>query len=108
MVLSIIIVNFNSGDILEKCVTSLYAYEKNVEFEIIIVDQNSKDNSKEIIEDTEFEDYTNRFDRQFELMKLRRNVDIRIEPHVFKFIDNQSNNPFVQEIMNKVVELKLQ
>ena len=105
MVLSIIIVNFNSGDILEKCVTSLYAYEKNVEFEIIIVDQNSKDNSKEIIEDLSFK-YSN--------IKFIFNVEIKS----FSYANNQGfdissgkyiliMNPdiiFREELFNKLIK----
>lgn len=47
--ISIIIVNCNSGNILKDCVYSIYKYENSSSFEIIIVDQNSSDNSKEII-----------------------------------------------------------
>ncbi len=48
--ISVIIVNLNTGNVLKKCVESVIDYEagKNA-FEIIIVDQNSTDNSKEVI-----------------------------------------------------------
>jgi len=49
-ILSIIIVNYNTGDILKECVDSLYAFENNNNFELIIVDNNSPDNSRQIIE----------------------------------------------------------
>ena len=48
--LSIIIVNYNTGDILKECVDSLYAFENDNHFELIIVDNNSPDNSQQIIE----------------------------------------------------------
>lgn len=48
-IVSIIIVNYNTGSILEKCIRSIFQFEKNDFFEIIIVDQNSNDNSKEVI-----------------------------------------------------------
>ena len=41
--------NYNSGNILEDCVCSIYKYENEKNFEIIIIDQNSTDNSKIII-----------------------------------------------------------
>lgn len=47
---SIIIVNYNTSDELTNCLRSVYEFEKNGFFEIIIVDNNSTDNSKEIIE----------------------------------------------------------
>lgn len=48
--LSVIIVNYNTGDILKDCVDSLYASEDETRFELIIVDNNSPDNSRQTIE----------------------------------------------------------
>jgi len=45
---SIITVNYNTGKILEDCIRSVFRYENPELFEIIVVDQNSKDNSQEI------------------------------------------------------------
>lgn len=42
---SIIIVNYNGLDYLKDCINSLYEQFGNISFEIIIVDNNSKDNS---------------------------------------------------------------
>jgi N-acetylglucosaminyl-diphospho-decaprenol L-rhamnosyltransferase len=48
--ISIIIVNLNTGNLLLNCVNSIYEYEaKNNLLEVIIVDQNSSDNSKDVI-----------------------------------------------------------
>lgn len=50
--ISIIIVNLNTGNVLLECLESLYRVERpDDSFEIIIVDQNSSDNSREIIID---------------------------------------------------------
>lgn len=38
-------------------------------------------------------------DAQFELMKIARNVDTRIEPHLFYREDFENGNPFIQEIL---------
>ena len=38
-------------------------------------------------------------DTQIELMKLRRKVDLRIEPHPFTTNDFDNSNPVVNEIM---------
>ena len=35
---------------------------------------------------------------QLELMRLRRKIDSRIEPHLFKISDFNDNNPLVHEI----------
>ena len=42
---SIIIVNYNSGQYLPDCVESIYAHTKGISFEIIVVDNNSTDDS---------------------------------------------------------------
>jgi GT2 family glycosyltransferase len=46
---SVIIVNYNSGDVLKECVESIAKYESMNTLEIIIVDNASGDNSKDII-----------------------------------------------------------
>jgi len=45
-------------------------------------------------------DLKNSIYTQFELMKLRRNFDLRIEPHPFSEKDFNSSNPFAYEIIN--------
>lgn len=50
MHLSIIIVNYNTGKVLENCIESYFKFETTDDSEIIIVDNFSRDNSKEIIE----------------------------------------------------------
>ena len=44
-----------------------------------------------------FLDYSNRLDRQVELMKLTRKVDSRIEPHPFREKEFEISNPLVNE-----------
>lgn len=51
MSVSVIIVNYNTGKILKDCIESVYNIEKDISFEIIIVDNNSTDDSRLIIED---------------------------------------------------------
>lgn len=46
MDVSIIIVNYNTSEVTKNCIDSIYEYTKEVNFEIILVDNNSKDNSK--------------------------------------------------------------
>jgi len=45
------------------------------------------------------------FKIQLELMRIRRKVDLRIEPHVFSVDDFNSNNPFAFEIMKTGVKI---
>jgi predicted nucleotidyltransferase len=47
-----------------------------------------------------FTDYDNRLDRQFELLKLTRNIDSRIEPHPFRENEFEISNPLVNEIIS--------
>ena len=47
--LSIIIVNYNSGEELIVCIKSIRRYLSNILHEIIVVDNNSTDNSRELL-----------------------------------------------------------
>jgi GT2 family glycosyltransferase len=47
--LSIIIVNYNAGHYLEKCLKSVYAETKQIPFDIWVVDNNSKDESVSMV-----------------------------------------------------------
>ena len=49
MDVSVIIVNYNTSDLVKNCITSIMEKTKNVSFEIIVVDNNSKDGSVETI-----------------------------------------------------------
>jgi predicted nucleotidyltransferase len=42
---------------------------------------------------------TDIIDTQIDLMKLRRKIDLRIEPHPFLTSDFNNNNPVVSEIL---------
>jgi len=48
MDISIIIVNYNTADLIKGCIDSVLK-QKNIGFEIIVVDNNSKDNSLEVL-----------------------------------------------------------
>ena len=49
MNVSIIIVNFNTKDLLDVCLDSIYKYTQNIEFEIIVSDNGSTDGSIEML-----------------------------------------------------------
>lgn len=46
-----------------------------------------------------FEEFENPLDIQLELMRLRRKIDSRIEPHPFRERDFDVTNPVVHEIL---------
>lgn len=46
-----------------------------------------------------FKDYSNLIDMQLDLMRLRRKIDSRIEPHPFREKDFEITNPIVHEII---------
>lgn len=54
-----------------------------------------------------FSDYSDSINMQLELMRLRRNIDSRIEPHPFKEIDFNYSNPIVNEILKHGFEIKI-
>jgi predicted nucleotidyltransferase len=46
-------------------------------------------------------------DTQIDLMKMRRGIDFRIEPHPFMFADFNRANPVVNEILKSGIEIRL-
>jgi predicted nucleotidyltransferase len=53
-----------------------------------------------------FKDYNNLIEMQLELMRLRRKIDSRIEPHPFRESDFVISNPIVNEIIKYGQEIK--
>ncbi len=53
-----------------------------------------------------FKDFDNLLDMQLELMRLRRKIDSRIEPHPFRESDFDLSNPIVTEIIKYGEEIK--
>ena len=49
---------------------------------------------------------TDIIDTQIDLMKLRRKIDLRIEPHPFMFSDFNRSNPVVNEILKYGIIIK--
>ena len=49
MKVSIILVNYNSAKLLRQCLKSIYEQTKEISFEIIVVDNASSDNSRQIV-----------------------------------------------------------
>src|SRR3990167_4133330 len=49
MNVSIIIVNWNTRDLLKKCLESVYRYTRGVSFEIFVIDNASSDNTADMV-----------------------------------------------------------
>ncbi len=54
-----------------------------------------------------FKDYSNLIEMQLELMRLRRNIDSRIEPHPFREREFILSNPIVNEILSYGHEINI-
>ncbi len=54
-----------------------------------------------------FKDYSNLMDMQLELMRLRRKIDSRIEPHPFRESEFELSNPIVYEILKYGQEINI-
>jgi predicted nucleotidyltransferase len=52
-------------------------------------------------------DYSNLIDMQLELMRLRRKIDSRIEPHPFRESEFELSNPLVSEIIKYGQEINI-
>lgn len=53
-----------------------------------------------------FDKVNDSFDLQVQLMKIRRQYDTRIEPHVFSSEDFNDSHPFANEVIRTGVELE--
>jgi uncharacterized protein len=53
-----------------------------------------------------FKDFNNLIEMQVELMRLRRKIDSRIEPHPFRESDFNISNPIVNEIIKYGQEIR--
>jgi len=53
-----------------------------------------------------FKDFNNIIEMQVELMRLRRKIDSRIEPHPFRESDFNISNPIVNEIIKYGQEIR--
>lgn len=51
-------------------------------------------------------DVTDIIDAQIDMMKLRRKVDLRIEPHPFTIKDFNNENPVVNEILKSGIQIR--
>ena len=51
---------------------------------------------------------TDIIDTQIDMMKIRRKVDLRIEPHPFLSEDFNKDNPVVSEILKSGIQIKQQ
>lgn len=54
-----------------------------------------------------FKDYGNLMDMQLELMRLRRKIDSRIEPHPFRESEFEPSNPIVYEVLKYGQEINV-
>ncbi|MEA1885018.1 MAG: nucleotidyltransferase domain-containing protein [Thermotogota bacterium] len=45
------------------------------------------------------------YEDELKAMKLRRNIDLRIEPHLFSLEELENSNPFLEEIIRKGVKV---
>ncbi|MDO5522574.1 MAG: nucleotidyltransferase domain-containing protein [Bacteroidia bacterium] len=54
-----------------------------------------------------FEDFPDYFEMQMNLMRIRRDIDIRIEPHPFKFEDFNHDDPVAHEVLQHGIEINI-
>ncbi len=109
--ISILIVNYNTGKILKDCISSIYKFEQGESFELILIDNNSTDDTKDIIEQIasekknvktiflkEDQGFSFANNRGFEVSSgeyiLIMNPDIIFTEQIFeKLIENFTDNP---------------
>jgi predicted nucleotidyltransferase len=93
----------NIASIYVKEVKSKYDLKKAILFGSFAKESDNNDSDIDIA--LVFKNVGDIFDMQIELMKLRRNVDLRIEPHPFDEEDFDTYNPVAREILKHGIEI---
>lgn len=99
---SIIIVNYNTKDLIKNCIESIYKNVKNISFEIIVVDNASKDDSVEMLK--------NQF-KQVKLIESKinggfayaNNKGIKVSSGRYVFLLN-SDTVILKDVIEKMVK----
>ena len=86
------------------CISTTYSTLKKVYiFGSFVKGTSSKDSDIDIA--LIFDDIEDVFELQGQLMKMRRQYDTRIEPHVFRFSDFDKTYPLANEILSTGMEV---
>jgi predicted nucleotidyltransferase len=83
-------------------ISSKYSIEQAILFGSYAKGTNHDDSDIDII----IHNVDDIIDTQIDLMKLRRKVDLRIEPHPFMLVDFVNSNPVVNEILKYGIIIK--
>lgn len=67
----------------------------------------NNDDSSDIDIAVVFQDYSDYFGMQMNLMRERRDIDVRIEPHPFKLEDFNHNDPLAYEVIKHGIEINI-
>ena len=96
-------VKINAGKFAD-AVRKKFDYKSIILFGSFAKGTNSSDSDIDIA--VVFKDFSDTINMQLELMRLRRKIDSRIEPHPFKQADFNYTNPIVNEILKYGLEIK--
>ena len=95
----------NIANIYANAVKSKYDYIKIILFGSYAKGNFNEDSDIDIA--VVLKDYNNLMDIQLDLMRLRRKIDSRIEPHPFRENDFNITNPIVNEILKYGQEIRI-
>lgn len=101
MKLTIIIVNYNTGDLLKECVDSIIANPPGHPYEIIVIDNDSSDGSMEIING--FRNVTKIFNRENLGFSRANNTGIRMAAGEYVLLLN-SDTLVVRDSLDRMIE----
>ena len=98
-------------DALEVALKYAYAVKSKYDFVKIILFGSYAKGNYNVDSDIDIavilKDYSNLIEIQLELMRLRRKIDSRIEPHPFREKDFDITNPIVNEIIKYGQDIKI-
>jgi predicted nucleotidyltransferase len=85
-------------------ISSLYSIKQAILFGSFAKGTNHKDSDIDVA--IVINNIVDIIDTQIEMMKLRRKIDLRIEPHPFMISDFNQSNPVVNEIIKFGIPIK--
>lgn len=100
--MSFIIVHYNVADLLRNCINSILIYSHNVDYEIIVVDNNSPDNSWKVLKN-EFPQVKFIENKENSGFAKANNLAVKIATKEFLYIlnpDTELEGNYLNEILN--------
>jgi len=100
---SIIIINYNTCELTENCITSIYQHTQKYRFEVIVIDNGSTDSSYDVLQNLEFENYQYLYNKK-NIGFSRANNQAALTASGDYFFFMNSDMVFVNDVVSHLIE----